>query len=75
MIQCDESSVCSTVQKVPEAQEDSDDDDGDVNKPADCCSDSKQTHTHSGFVCVSVTASPSLERDLSAAMYLTTRCR
>ncbi|XP_040918189.1 sodium channel protein type 4 subunit alpha B isoform X2 [Toxotes jaculatrix] len=35
---CDESSVCSTVQKYPEAQED-EDDDHDSNTPEDCCTD------------------------------------
>nr|XP_046270866.1 sodium channel protein type 4 subunit alpha B isoform X1 [Scatophagus argus] len=37
--QCDESSVCSTVQKVPEVQEDKDVEDHDANTPQDCWSD------------------------------------
>lgn len=45
-IQCDVSSVCSTVQKLPEAQEDEDDEDHDANTPVDCWTDSMHTHTH-----------------------------
>ncbi|XP_070780058.1 sodium channel protein type 4 subunit alpha B [Enoplosus armatus] len=37
--QCDGSSVCSTVQKLPEVQEDKDDEDPDENTPEDCWSD------------------------------------
>ncbi|KAM9345606.1 sodium channel protein type 4 subunit alpha B [Symphorus nematophorus] len=37
--QCDESSVCSTVQKLPEVQEHEDEEDHDANTPEDCCSD------------------------------------
>ncbi|KAM9843922.1 sodium channel protein type 4 subunit alpha B [Aulostomus maculatus] len=36
--QGDESSACSTVQKVPEVQEDDGEDDRDENMPEDCCS-------------------------------------
>ncbi|XP_041827493.1 sodium channel protein type 4 subunit alpha B-like [Melanotaenia boesemani] len=35
--QCDESSVCSTVEKLPEVHEDEEDDDDDTNTPEDCC--------------------------------------
>ncbi|XP_035471916.2 sodium channel protein type 4 subunit alpha B isoform X2 [Scophthalmus maximus] len=37
--QCDESSVCSTVQKPPAVHEDEDDEDHDSNTPEDCCTD------------------------------------
>ncbi|KAI3359076.1 hypothetical protein L3Q82_002572 [Scortum barcoo] len=37
--QCDESSLCSTVQKLPEVHEDEEDEDHDVNTPEDCCND------------------------------------
>ncbi|XP_037647118.1 sodium channel protein type 4 subunit alpha B [Sebastes umbrosus] len=37
--QCDESSVCSTVQKLPDAQEDEDEDEHDANTPEDCFTD------------------------------------
>ncbi|XP_070704027.1 sodium channel protein type 4 subunit alpha B [Pempheris klunzingeri] len=36
---CDESSVCSTIQRVPEVQEDEDSEDHDANTPENCCSD------------------------------------
>uniref|UniRef100_UPI0037E71A3F sodium channel protein type 4 subunit alpha B n=1 Tax=Semicossyphus pulcher TaxID=241346 RepID=UPI0037E71A3F len=37
--QCDNSSVCSTVQKLPEVQEVAEDEDQDANTPEDCCTD------------------------------------
>ncbi|XP_038565586.1 sodium channel protein type 4 subunit alpha B isoform X2 [Micropterus salmoides] len=37
--QCEESSVCSTVQKLPEGQEDEDEEDHDENTPENCWSD------------------------------------
>uniref|UniRef100_A0A3B5ARM0 Sodium channel protein n=1 Tax=Stegastes partitus TaxID=144197 RepID=A0A3B5ARM0_9TELE len=38
-VQGDVSSVCSTVQKLPEVQEDEDDGDDDTNSPEDCCTE------------------------------------
>ncbi|XP_051249597.1 LOW QUALITY PROTEIN: sodium channel protein type 4 subunit alpha B [Dicentrarchus labrax] len=37
--QCDQSSVCSTVQKLPEVQEDEEDEDQNANTPVDCFTD------------------------------------
>ncbi|XP_071319684.1 sodium channel protein type 4 subunit alpha B isoform X2 [Trachinotus anak] len=37
--QCDESSACSTVQKLPEVQEEEEDEDHDSNTPEDCFTD------------------------------------
>ncbi|GLD70851.1 sodium channel protein type 4 subunit alpha B-like protein, partial [Lates japonicus] len=37
--QCDESSACSTIQKLPEVQEEVDDEDLDSNTPEDCCTE------------------------------------
>ncbi|KAM6966795.1 sodium channel protein type 4 subunit alpha B [Tautogolabrus adspersus] len=37
--QCDESSICSTVQRLPEVQEDEEDMDQDSNAPVDCFTD------------------------------------
>uniref|UniRef100_A0A8D3BYD8 Sodium channel protein n=1 Tax=Scophthalmus maximus TaxID=52904 RepID=A0A8D3BYD8_SCOMX len=41
---CDESSVCSTVQKPPAVHEDEDDEDHDSNTPEDCCTDKCYHH-------------------------------
>lgn len=49
-IKCDESSVCSTVQKLPEVQEDEDDEDHDTSKPVDCWNESTNTHVHTSKV-------------------------
>ncbi|XP_076608525.1 sodium channel protein type 4 subunit alpha B [Chaetodon auriga] len=37
--ECDESSICSTVQKLPEVKEEEDDEDHDRNTPEDCWTD------------------------------------
>ncbi|XP_039980046.1 sodium channel protein type 4 subunit alpha B isoform X2 [Xiphias gladius] len=42
--ECDESSVCSTVQKLPEVQEDKDDEAHDSNTPEDCCTEKCYHH-------------------------------
>ncbi|XP_031735260.1 sodium channel protein type 4 subunit alpha B [Anarrhichthys ocellatus] len=53
---CDKSSVCSTVQKNPEAPED-EEEEHEANTPEDCFSDRTKTHTHIHYVSlVSLTA-------------------
>ncbi|XP_050924562.1 sodium channel protein type 4 subunit alpha B isoform X2 [Lates calcarifer] len=37
--QCDESSACSTIQKLPEVKEEVDDEDLDSDAPEDCCTE------------------------------------
>ncbi|XP_075900195.1 sodium channel protein type 4 subunit alpha B-like isoform X1 [Nelusetta ayraudi] len=37
--EADESSTCSTVQKIPEAPDDSEEEEGDLDTPAECCSE------------------------------------
>lgn len=42
--QCDESSVCSTIQKPPEALEDAEKEEHEANSPEDCFTDGTKTH-------------------------------
>uniref|UniRef100_A0A665W600 Sodium channel protein n=1 Tax=Echeneis naucrates TaxID=173247 RepID=A0A665W600_ECHNA len=42
--QCDESSDCSTVQNLPEVQEEEEDENKDSNTPEDCCTDKCYRH-------------------------------